>query len=196
MRAKLYLRPIGLLYGAAADAAVAAGVALPLAGGPIAFAAAELIEGVARQRTATNLHRAGFGGHARRRSRRTARAGHREAAALRRHRARPPGADGHRQRHPGQFLRRRALRQQGGGDRPCRRAGPSRRGHRRYRRRVDAAGIGPCRGGAGGHARAAGDRGAQGDQRRDLDRYAEGQRRPRGGKSRRQDLQRRLGADL
>ena len=43
--AKLYLRPIGLLYGAAADAAVAEGVALPLAGGPIAFAAAELIEG-------------------------------------------------------------------------------------------------------------------------------------------------------
>jgi dihydropteroate synthase len=45
MREKLYLRPIGLLYGAAADAAVAEGVAMPLAGGPIAFAAAELIEG-------------------------------------------------------------------------------------------------------------------------------------------------------
>ncbi len=43
--AKLYLRPIGLLYGAAADAAVAEGVALTLAGGPIAFVAAELIEG-------------------------------------------------------------------------------------------------------------------------------------------------------
>jgi dihydropteroate synthase len=41
----LYLRPIGLLYGAAAEAAIAEGVALPLAGGPIAFAAAELIEG-------------------------------------------------------------------------------------------------------------------------------------------------------
>ena len=47
MREKLYLRPIGLLYGAAAEAAVAEGVALPLAGGPIAFAAAELIEGEA-----------------------------------------------------------------------------------------------------------------------------------------------------
>ncbi len=46
-RETLYLRPIGLLYGAAADAAVAEGVALPLAGGPIAFAAAELIEGPA-----------------------------------------------------------------------------------------------------------------------------------------------------
>jgi dihydropteroate synthase len=43
--AKLYLRPIGLIYGAAADAAIAEGLALPLAGGPIAFAQAELIEG-------------------------------------------------------------------------------------------------------------------------------------------------------
>jgi dihydropteroate synthase len=44
--AKLYARPIGLLYGAAAAAAVADGVALPLAGGAIAFTLAELIEGV------------------------------------------------------------------------------------------------------------------------------------------------------
>jgi dihydropteroate synthase len=44
--AKLYLRPVGLLYGATAAAAVADGLALPLAGGPIAFSAAELIEGV------------------------------------------------------------------------------------------------------------------------------------------------------
>jgi dihydropteroate synthase len=43
--AKLYLRPLGFLYGAAAEAAVADGLALPLAGGAIAFAAAELIEG-------------------------------------------------------------------------------------------------------------------------------------------------------
>jgi dihydropteroate synthase len=43
--AKLYLRPIGLLYGATADAALAEGLALPLAGRFIAFAAAELIEG-------------------------------------------------------------------------------------------------------------------------------------------------------
>jgi dihydropteroate synthase len=43
--ARLYLRPLGLLYGAAADAAIASRLALPLAGGPIAFAAAELIEG-------------------------------------------------------------------------------------------------------------------------------------------------------
>jgi dihydropteroate synthase len=42
---KLYLRPIGLLYGAAAEAAVGEGLALPLAGGPIAFTAAVLIEG-------------------------------------------------------------------------------------------------------------------------------------------------------
>jgi dihydropteroate synthase len=44
--AKLYVRPVGLLYGATASAAVADGLALPLAGGPIAFTAAELIEGV------------------------------------------------------------------------------------------------------------------------------------------------------
>ncbi len=44
--AKLYVRPVGLLYGATAEAAVAEKVALPLAGGAIAFAAAELIEGV------------------------------------------------------------------------------------------------------------------------------------------------------
>jgi dihydropteroate synthase len=43
--AKLYLRPVGFLYGATAGAAVADGLALPLAGGPIAFTAAELIEG-------------------------------------------------------------------------------------------------------------------------------------------------------
>jgi len=44
--AKLYARPIGLLYGPDAAAAVDNGVALPLAGGPIAFTLAELIEGV------------------------------------------------------------------------------------------------------------------------------------------------------
>jgi dihydropteroate synthase len=43
--AKLYVRPVGLLYGATAEAAVGDGMALPLAGGPMAFAAAELIEG-------------------------------------------------------------------------------------------------------------------------------------------------------
>ena len=43
--AKFYVRPVGLLYGATAEAAVAGGLALPLAGGPIAFTAAELIEG-------------------------------------------------------------------------------------------------------------------------------------------------------
>jgi dihydropteroate synthase len=44
--AKPYVRPIGLLYGAVAEAAVGEGAALPLAGGPIAFSLAELIEGV------------------------------------------------------------------------------------------------------------------------------------------------------
>src|SRR5262245_59487901 len=42
---KLYLRPIGFLYGPAAQEAMAAGLAVPLAGGPIAFTVAELIEG-------------------------------------------------------------------------------------------------------------------------------------------------------
>lgn len=46
--AKLYLRPIGLLCGPPAEAAVADRLALPLAGGPIAFTAAVLIEGTAR----------------------------------------------------------------------------------------------------------------------------------------------------
>jgi dihydropteroate synthase len=53
---KLYLRPVGFAYGATAEAAVAEGLALPLAGGPIAFTAAELIEGEpgkARQRLLT-----------------------------------------------------------------------------------------------------------------------------------------------
>ena len=43
--AKLYLRPIGFLYGDTAAEAVAEGMALPMAGGPISFTAAELIEG-------------------------------------------------------------------------------------------------------------------------------------------------------
>ncbi|MGH6865605.1 MAG: dihydropteroate synthase [Methyloceanibacter sp.] len=42
---KLYLRPIGFLYGAAAATSVEDGLALPLAGGPFAFTAAVLIEG-------------------------------------------------------------------------------------------------------------------------------------------------------
>ncbi|MGH6749194.1 MAG: dihydropteroate synthase [Methyloceanibacter sp.] len=46
--AKLYVRPIGFLYGAVAEQAVAEELALPLAGGPIAFLAVELIEGEPR----------------------------------------------------------------------------------------------------------------------------------------------------
>lgn len=44
---KLYLRPVGILYGPAATAAVEDGLALPLAGGPLAFSAAVLVEGSA-----------------------------------------------------------------------------------------------------------------------------------------------------
>jgi dihydropteroate synthase len=43
--AKLYARPIGFLYGAVAERAVAEELALPLAGGATAFSAIELIEG-------------------------------------------------------------------------------------------------------------------------------------------------------
>jgi dihydropteroate synthase len=43
--AKLYIRPVGLLYGETAAGAIAEGLALPLAGGPVAFTAAELIDG-------------------------------------------------------------------------------------------------------------------------------------------------------
>ena len=50
--AKLYLRPIGFLYGDIAAKAVAEGAGLSLAGGAVAFTAAELIEG-----TPTRSHR-------------------------------------------------------------------------------------------------------------------------------------------
>jgi len=49
---KLYLRPLGFLYGPPADAAIEDGLALPLAGGPIAFTSAVVIEG-----SPTNSHR-------------------------------------------------------------------------------------------------------------------------------------------
>ncbi|ODS00329.1 dihydropteroate synthase [Methyloceanibacter methanicus] len=42
---KIYLRPLGFVYGPQADAAIEDGLALPLAGGPIAFTGVELIEG-------------------------------------------------------------------------------------------------------------------------------------------------------
>ena len=42
---KIYLRPLGFLYGPQAGAAIEDGLALPLAGGPIAFTSVELIEG-------------------------------------------------------------------------------------------------------------------------------------------------------
>jgi len=46
---KLYLRPVGLLYGATASAALSSNLALPLAGSALAFTAAELIEGTPRK---------------------------------------------------------------------------------------------------------------------------------------------------
>ena len=46
---KLYLRPVGLLCGATASAALSANLALPLAGGTLAFTAAEMIEGTPRK---------------------------------------------------------------------------------------------------------------------------------------------------
>lgn len=45
MGVKVYLRPCGVIWGAVARKAIEEGVALPLAGGPGAFLAAELIEG-------------------------------------------------------------------------------------------------------------------------------------------------------
>jgi dihydropteroate synthase len=45
MGIKVYLRPCGVVWGEVAKKALAEGVALPLAGGPSAFLAAELIEG-------------------------------------------------------------------------------------------------------------------------------------------------------
>jgi dihydropteroate synthase len=49
---KRYLRPVGILAGAAARAAVEQGAALPLAGGPLAFSLVEVIE-----RTGSGIHR-------------------------------------------------------------------------------------------------------------------------------------------
>src|SRR5579883_2739628 len=42
---KIYLEPVALLYGKAASEAVASGAALPLAGGPVAFAGVRIWEG-------------------------------------------------------------------------------------------------------------------------------------------------------
>jgi dihydropteroate synthase len=47
--AKLYVRPIGFLYGDTAIKAVAEGAGLPVAGSAIAFTAAELVEGTKRR---------------------------------------------------------------------------------------------------------------------------------------------------
>jgi len=41
----LYIKPLGIIFGGHARQAIDAGLALPLAGGPAAFSAAELIEG-------------------------------------------------------------------------------------------------------------------------------------------------------
>ena len=49
MSSGLYLRPTGLLYGDDASQAIASGAAGPLAGGPIAFSAGEILEGHAPQ---------------------------------------------------------------------------------------------------------------------------------------------------
>lgn len=46
---KIYLRPMGFLYGPQAYAAIEDGLALPLAGGTIAFTSVELIEGAPKK---------------------------------------------------------------------------------------------------------------------------------------------------
>ncbi|MEJ2118250.1 MAG: dihydropteroate synthase, partial [Alphaproteobacteria bacterium] len=45
MTSGLYLRPIGILWGEAASEAISTDAALPLAGGPAAFTALEVIQG-------------------------------------------------------------------------------------------------------------------------------------------------------
>ncbi len=64
MSGKLYLRPLGMLWGRAASQAVAEGAALRIAGGPAACTAFELIEGVpgdAKRRLASVPDLAGSG---------------------------------------------------------------------------------------------------------------------------------------
>ena len=79
-----HVRPVGLLYGATAGAAVADELALPLAGGPIAFAAAEADRRRARQYQDAAVHGAGTCFVGRGRSGFLCSRGSRRAAALRR----------------------------------------------------------------------------------------------------------------
>lgn len=55
MRSGLYLHPVGLVAGQTAAALLADGAALPLAGGPLAFAGAQLVEGTPGRTSARYL---------------------------------------------------------------------------------------------------------------------------------------------
>ena len=192
--AKLYLRPIGLLYGATAAEAVAEGLALPLAGGPIAFTAAELIEGVpgnTRMRlfTAHALVSSGEADLASLLARITAKRPPFAGVALDR-----PVLMGIVNVTPDSFSDGGLLRHQGGGDRSCRRARHGRRRHHRCRRRVDQARV--RRGGRDGgtRPRRAGDRGPGRAPCNHFDRYAQSIGGARRRQARRENPERRVGA--
>ena len=119
---KLYLRPIGFLYGETAAEAVAEGAAFALAGGPISFTAAELIEGTPSSTERRLLAAKELAGSRDADLGRVLKAHHHAAPALRRARSLSPPDHGHRQRHAGLILGRWPLRQDGRRDRPCRRA--------------------------------------------------------------------------
>ena len=171
---KLYLRPIGFLYGETAAEAVAEGAAFALAGGPISFTAAELIEGTPSSTERRLLAAKELAGSRDSDLGRVLEARDRAAPALRGARSLSSPDHGHRQRHAGLILGRRPLRQDGRRDRPCRRACSSRRRYRRCGGRVDPPGLRPGGGGRRARPRAPGARRACRAASRNLHRYAKG----------------------
>ena len=140
---KLYLRPIGFLYGETAAEAVAEGAAFALAGGPIAFTAAELIEGTPSSTERRLLAAKELAG---------SRDSDLGRVLERITTPRPPFAGLALSRPlimgivnvtPDSFSDGGLLRQDGRRRRPCRRAGCRRRRYRRCRGRVDAPGLRP-----------------------------------------------------
>lgn len=62
MPQKLYIRPLGLIHGVAAETALESGEALALAGGPLAFTAAEIAEGEPGKARRSVVRAAGLAG--------------------------------------------------------------------------------------------------------------------------------------
>ena len=173
-----YLKPSGLLTGAAAASACAAGAGARLAGGSVAFNAAEVI-----RRNGATRDIAVSGLNALRSCRlrddvdlsaaieERLRHHHGSATALRRHCARSSAPDGRGQCHARQLLGRRPLRLARCRHRPRPRAHGRGRRHPGYRRRIDPAGRRHRIDRRGAQPRRSRDRGAGQGRRARLDRY-------------------------